>query len=293
MKYCSTCGRAHALKEQYCAADGTRLDQTVRPIRFEQAAQFCVDCGHQQNSSASYCPNCGHSRMIAATSELTLVDRLKREAIRPGVDGMKNKWKGQDWNGLPSGLKEKTATLLSRFDFSLSNPNLVVGSTTGLIFIGMLLVSVFVALALLGDEEYSNYMTTVYDQYGEEIGYFGQLFFTAFFALSGLQLSMGDEIKARFKSEVLRNATSSEASVVREAVDQIGLSLKAGHFMLSFVGLALSIGAVVYWGEQSFGDLDPVVLLRWVIPGSTLLTIGLQLVLFSFFLGILRLDLKR
>ncbi|MFA6957571.1 MAG: glycosyltransferase family 2 protein [Thermoanaerobaculia bacterium] len=63
--------------------------------------------------------------------------------------------------------------------------------------------------------------------------------------------------------------------------------------LIAFVGLALSIGAVVYWGERSFGEMNPVVLLRWVIPGATLLAIGLQLVLFSFFLGILRLDLKR
>jgi hypothetical protein len=72
----------------------------------------------------------------------------------------------------------------------------------------------------------------------------------------------------------------------------IELGITAG-FLVALTGLALSLGAVVYWGEQSFGDLDPVVLLRWVVPGSTLLTIGLQLVLFSFFLGILRLDLKR
>lgn len=72
----------------------------------------------------------------------------------------------------------------------------------------------------------------------------------------------------------------------------IELGLAAGA-LAAGAGLALSVGAVVYWGERSFGALDPVVTLRWVIPGSTLLAIGLQLVLFSFFLGILRLDLKR
>lgn len=63
--------------------------------------------------------------------------------------------------------------------------------------------------------------------------------------------------------------------------------------LAALLGLALSIGAVVYWGGQSFGALDPVVTLRCVIPGATLLAIGLQLVLFSFFLGIVRLDLRR
>ncbi len=58
-------------------------------------------------------------------------------------------------------------------------------------------------------------------------------------------------------------------------------------------GLWLSLEAVGFWGRQHFGDLAPGELLRWVIPGGTLLTLGCQTVLVSFFLSILGLPMKR
>jgi hypothetical protein len=63
--------------------------------------------------------------------------------------------------------------------------------------------------------------------------------------------------------------------------------------LLIAAGLALSLHAVGAWGRQSFGDLAPGELFRWVIPGGTLLTLGCQVMLVSFFLSILGLPLKR
>jgi glycosyltransferase involved in cell wall biosynthesis len=57
--------------------------------------------------------------------------------------------------------------------------------------------------------------------------------------------------------------------------------------VLIIAGCAGSLFALTYWGERSFGDIDPSQALRIVIPASTLLAIGFQTFLASFFLSIL------
>ena len=68
--------------------------------------------------------------------------------------------------------------------------------------------------------------------------------------------------------------------------------LAAGGVLIA-TGLLLSLRAVGLWGEHSFGELGPGELLRIVIPGGLLLTLGCQVVLVSFFLSILGLPLRR
>lgn len=60
--------------------------------------------------------------------------------------------------------------------------------------------------------------------------------------------------------------------------------------VLVLAGLGLSIGAVSIWGGQGFGRLQPAETLRVVIPGALCLVLGCQMILTSFFLGVLRLD---
>ncbi|HKB56242.1 MAG TPA: glycosyltransferase family 2 protein [Lacunisphaera sp.] len=62
--------------------------------------------------------------------------------------------------------------------------------------------------------------------------------------------------------------------------------------VLVAAGLALSIGAVWIWGGHGFGPLQPAETLRWVIPGALCLVLGCQMILMSFFLGVLRLDTR-
>lgn len=69
-----------------------------------------------------------------------------------------------------------------------------------------------------------------------------------------------------------------------------GLAVSAA---LIIAGLLLSLRAVGLWGEHRFGPLAPGELLRWVIPGGLLLTLGCQAALVSFFLSILGLPLKQ
>jgi hypothetical protein len=67
------------------------------------------------------------------------------------------------------------------------------------------------------------------------------------------------------------------------------VGLVAGSMLIA-IGLILSIGAVRFWGDQGFGSLQPTETLRWVIPGALSLLLGFQMILTSFFLGVLRLD---
>ena len=62
--------------------------------------------------------------------------------------------------------------------------------------------------------------------------------------------------------------------------------------LLVATGLALSVSAVSIWGGHGFGHLQPAETLRWVIPGALCLVLGCQMILTSFFLGVLRLDTR-
>lgn len=54
-----------------------------------------------------------------------------------------------------------------------------------------------------------------------------------------------------------------------------------------FLGFASSLGALVYWGQNFFGEIDPRFSMRLVIPGAVLFTLGFQMLFASFFLSIL------
>jgi glycosyltransferase involved in cell wall biosynthesis len=64
-------------------------------------------------------------------------------------------------------------------------------------------------------------------------------------------------------------------------------------FSLVLIGLGGSIWALGDWGARSFGELDPRRMLRIIIPASLALTLGLQIVLSSFFLSVLGLGRHR
>jgi glycosyltransferase involved in cell wall biosynthesis len=64
------------------------------------------------------------------------------------------------------------------------------------------------------------------------------------------------------------------------------VGLLAGCVLL-IAGLAGSIYALGDWGAHSFGRLDPFQTLRLVIPAVTLLVLGCQTILSSFFLSVL------
>ena len=60
---------------------------------------------------------------------------------------------------------------------------------------------------------------------------------------------------------------------------------------LILIGIVGSLLSLTIWSKTAFGSLDPSKTLRLVIPSLTCLTVGLQIVLSSFFLSVL--SLKR
>ena len=52
-------------------------------------------------------------------------------------------------------------------------------------------------------------------------------------------------------------------------------------------GVFLNIKSFLYWKNTGFGNLDPVKVLRWVIPSVTLVLLGVQVILSCFYLSIL------
>ncbi len=63
-----------------------------------------------------------------------------------------------------------------------------------------------------------------------------------------------------------------------------GLLLGAGALL---VGLVLLLGAVHQWGLADWGRMDYAHTMRWVIPSATLIALGFQTILSSFFVSIL------
>jgi glycosyltransferase involved in cell wall biosynthesis len=76
--------------------------------------------------------------------------------------------------------------------------------------------------------------------------------------------------------------------VFRYITLEVGIAV---GMLLTLLGLAGSIYATGAWGTRHFGPLDPSRSLRIVIPSVTFLTLGLQVILTSFFLSVL--GLKR
>lgn len=61
-----------------------------------------------------------------------------------------------------------------------------------------------------------------------------------------------------------------------------------GGILLAVFGIVLSISALMYWKHTGYSQLVPEVVMRIIIPGASLLEIGLQSVFSGFIIGILK-----
>lgn len=52
-------------------------------------------------------------------------------------------------------------------------------------------------------------------------------------------------------------------------------------------GVFLTIKSFLYWEQHRFGNLDPVIVLRWVVPSVVLLILGVQIIISFFYLSFL------
>jgi hypothetical protein len=97
-------------------------------------------------------------------------------------------------------------------------------------------------------------------------------FFTKLFAISEKLLPEDPKLNKIFRYVTL----------------ETGLMVGVTLILIGIVGSFLSL---TIWSKTAFGTLDPFKTLRLVIPSLTCLTVGLQMVLSSFFLSVL--GLKR
>jgi len=58
------------------------------------------------------------------------------------------------------------------------------------------------------------------------------------------------------------------------------------------IGIIMTVIALILWGRESFGELNPESFMRLTIPAVTLIAIGVQLAFSGFFIDILRIKTK-
>jgi hypothetical protein len=68
-----------------------------------------------------------------------------------------------------------------------------------------------------------------------------------------------------------------------------GILIGLGMILLGFIS---SAGALAYWSQNYFGEINPRYSMRLAIPGAVLFTLGFQVLFASFFLSILNTKLK-
>ncbi len=116
------------------------------------------------------------------------------------------------------------------------------------------------------------------------------LLFCAAFVLIGFQCL---QFAALTKVFALRNGLHPKRGkrddMLRLWTPELGLAAGA---LIAAAGLGFAIAALLGWRATGFGDLSPDALLRLVVPAGTLGTLGVQLMLGSLFLGILRLKIS-
>ena len=115
------------------------------------------------------------------------------------------------------------------------------------------------------------------------------LVFAALAVLTGAQAIIFAVLTKRFAiSEGLLPEDAKMRPFFRVFRLEVGL---VGGGLLVLGGLLASTYAFQLWQSGYFGNLDPVRMLRVVIPGATAIALGVQIVLASFFLSVL--ELKR
>ncbi len=85
-------------------------------------------------------------------------------------------------------------------------------------------------------------------------------------------------------SEGLLPPTKTMERIFRVVTLEVGLTV---GFLLFLAGIGLSIYTLVFWSGKSFGALSTSSTIRLVVPAATLMILGLETVMASFFLSIL------
>ena len=117
------------------------------------------------------------------------------------------------------------------------------------------------------------------------------LIYCAFFLLIGFQSVMFALLSRIYAvQESLYPTTESYKKLFRYITLESGL---VAGLVLALAGLALAVYTVLIWKHQSFGHLDLFRVSRIVIPAATSLALGVEIMLFSFFLSTLGLGIRQ
>lgn len=116
------------------------------------------------------------------------------------------------------------------------------------------------------------------------------LLYAAFLIILGVQSTLFSLFTYVFgvNMGLLPKDTSTERWIQRMRMER-GLLLGSGMILLGSIS---SVGALMYWSQNHFGEIDPRVSMRLAIPGAVLFTLGFQILFASFFLDILKTKLR-
>lgn len=116
------------------------------------------------------------------------------------------------------------------------------------------------------------------------------LLYAAAAALVGFQSVAFGTLATTFAvSRGLLPKTGWAGRLLKHGALEYGLFVGVGLIALGFAGALVSVGV---WRAESFGELEPQRVLRLAIPSVLGLTLGAQMILASFFFGILQMHLR-
>ena len=116
------------------------------------------------------------------------------------------------------------------------------------------------------------------------------LIYCAFFLLIGFQSVMFSLLSRIYAvQENLYPMTERHKTLFRYITLESGL---LAGLALALAGFAMALYTVFVWRQQSFGQLDLFRVSRIVIPAATSLALGIEIMLFSFFLSTLGLSVR-
>ncbi len=116
------------------------------------------------------------------------------------------------------------------------------------------------------------------------------LIYCAFFLLIGFQSVMFALLSRIYAvQENLYPITQTYKSAFKHITLESGLIV---GLAMSLMGFGLAVYTVFVWKQQMFGQLDLFRVARIVIPAATFLALGVEIMLFSFFLSTLGLSIR-
>ena len=116
------------------------------------------------------------------------------------------------------------------------------------------------------------------------------LIYCAFGLLIGFQGIMFSQLSRAYAVQENLYPTSQRSRELSESIStERGL---VGGLLLLLTGLGLAIYSVFTWKRQAFGELELSQTARLVIPAATAMALGVETMLFSFFLSTLALSVR-